>query len=90
MAVLALVAAACSSGKPSGGPSSSGAAQKINVDVWGQGAFTGGFASLVVPSMQGAQIHFNELNADPSFPAHITFKQGDTQGSSSKAPPVVQ
>ena len=90
MAVLAVVAVACSSGGGGPSPSSSGAAQKINVDVWMQGAWTGGFSSLVLPSFQAGMIRFNELNADPSFPAHITVKQGDTQGSSTKAPPVVQ
>jgi branched-chain amino acid transport system substrate-binding protein len=64
--------------------------EKIDVTIYGQGAWTGGFSSLVLPEMQSAQIHFNELNDDPNYPARITFKKADTQGSSTKAPPVVQ
>jgi branched-chain amino acid transport system substrate-binding protein len=45
---------------------------------------------LILPSMQGAQLRFDELNADPSYPATITFNQADTQGSPDNAPPVVQ
>jgi branched-chain amino acid transport system substrate-binding protein len=93
IAVLVLVGVACSNNKStpsSGGTTGGGGAKKINVDVWMQGAWTGSFSSLTLPSFQSGEIHFNELNSDPTFPAHITVKQGDTQGSSSKAPPVVQ
>ncbi len=90
VAGLGLVAGACGGGGGGASPSASAAVNKINVTVYGQGAWTGSFSSLVLPSMQSAEIHFNELNADPSFPATITFKQADTQGSSTKAPPVVQ
>jgi branched-chain amino acid transport system substrate-binding protein len=87
---LALVAAACSS-ETSSSPASSGApVEKIDVTVYGQGAWTGGVNSLTLPSFQGGQIRFDELNADPTFPATITFKQADTQGSGDNAPPVAQ
>src|SRR5919198_4350309 len=70
LSVLALVAAACGGGGGGGGGSPSATpVQKIDVTVYGQGAWTGGFSSLVLPSMQSAQIKFNELNNDPSYPA---------------------
>lgn len=91
--VLAIVGAACSndsSTPPTGGTSTGGGGERIAVTVYGQGAWTGGVSSLVLPSMQGAQIHFDEFNADPEYPATITFAQADTQGSGDNAPPVAQ
>jgi branched-chain amino acid transport system substrate-binding protein len=88
---LALVAAACGGDEePGGGATTPGAVDKIEVSVYGQGAWTGGVSSLVLPSFQGAQIKFDELNADPAYPATITFEQADTQGSGDNAPPVAQ
>ena len=43
-----------------------------------------------MPGFQAAQLRFDELNEDPSYPATITFEQADTQGSGDNAPPVVQ
>jgi branched-chain amino acid transport system substrate-binding protein len=91
--VLAIVGAACSndsSTPPAGGTSTGGGGERIAVTVYGQGAWTGGVSSLVLPSMQGAQIHFDEFNADPEYPATITFTQADTQGSGDNAPPIAQ
>lgn len=91
--VLAIVGAACSndsSTPPTGGTSTGGGGERIAVTVYGQGAWTGGVSSLVLPSMQGVQIHFDEFNADPEYPATITFAQADTQGSGDNAPPVAQ
>lgn len=97
VAALSLVAAACNNDEGGGetgatGPTAEtgGAVEKIDVTVYGQGAWTGPYNYLVVPSMQAAQLAFDELNADPSYPATITFEQADTQGSGDNAPPVVQ
>src|SRR6266508_1561347 len=94
MGALSLVAAACGDddgGETGGGGGTTGApVEKIDVTVYGQGAWTGPYNYLVVPSFQGAQLAFDELNADPSYPATITFEQADTQGSGDNAPPVVQ
>lgn len=92
VAVLGMVAAACSSDESTSTSSSATGepVEKIAVTVYGQGAWTGPANYLVVPSFQGAQMAFDELNADPSYPATITFKQGDTQGSPDNAPPVVE
>ncbi|MDP9343510.1 MAG: branched-chain amino acid ABC transporter substrate-binding protein [Actinomycetota bacterium] len=93
VAVLMLVATACkkkSTTTPAGTSGSSGPATKIAVTVYGQGAWTGPYNYLVIPSEQGAQLHFKECNADPSFPATVTFKPADTQGDGSQAPPVAQ
>jgi branched-chain amino acid transport system substrate-binding protein len=89
---LALVAAACGGDDEPGGDATptDGGVEKIDVTVYGQGAWTGGVSSLVLPSFQGAQIRFDELNADPNYPANITFEQADTQGSGDNAPPVAQ
>jgi branched-chain amino acid transport system substrate-binding protein len=92
LAVLAMVATACSEDSTSSpaGSATGEPVEKIAVTVYGQGAWTGPANYLVVPSFQGAQMAFDELNADPSYPATITFKQGDTQGSPDNAPPVVE
>jgi branched-chain amino acid transport system substrate-binding protein len=98
LAVLALIGAACKksntpSGTTSGGATSGGsggttAAQKIDVTVYAQGAWTGPYNYLVLPSIQGMQLHFKELNAEADFPANVKLAQADTQGSGDNAPPV--
>jgi branched-chain amino acid transport system substrate-binding protein len=97
-AALSLVAAACNNDDGGGGETGAtgataatgGTVEKIDVTVYGQGAWTGPYNYLVVASFQAAQLAFDELNADPSYPANITFEQADTQGSGDNAPPVVQ
>jgi ABC-type branched-subunit amino acid transport system substrate-binding protein len=85
--VLALTAAGCASDE--GGDGGGGPAEKIPVSIYFQGALTGPFNYLVIPSFQAAEIRIDELNADESFPAEITFKEGDTQGDPANAPPIV-
>jgi len=93
---LSLVAAACGDDDDGGATAATGATgetgavEKIDVTVYGQGAWTGPFNYLIIPEFQGAQLAFDELNADPSYPANITFEQADTQGSPDNAPPVVE
>lgn len=87
LGVLTLVAAACNGDEDGGGETPT---DRIDVTVYGQGAWTGGVSSLVLPSMQGAQIRFDELNAEDGYPATITFAQADTQGSGDNAPPIAQ
>jgi branched-chain amino acid transport system substrate-binding protein len=95
-AVLTLVAAACGDDEGDGGTTGATGGttgepvEKIDVAVYGQGAWTGGASGLVLPAMQSAQLRFDELNADPSYPATITFEAADTQGSGDQAPPVAQ
>lgn len=87
---VALLAAACSKDEtPPAGGTSSAPVEKVAATIYGQGAWTGPANYLIIPEMQGAQLKFDELNADASFPATIDFKQGDTQGSPDNAPPVV-
>jgi branched-chain amino acid transport system substrate-binding protein len=83
--VLALTAAACASDEGGGG----GGGEKIPVTIYFQGALTGPVNYLVIPSFQAAQIRIDELNADDSFPAEITYKEGDTQGDPANAPQIV-
>jgi branched-chain amino acid transport system substrate-binding protein len=93
VAVLILVATACKKSTTvttPGGGGTTGAAQKIQVSVYAQGAWTGPYNYLVLPSIEGAQLHFNECNKDPAFPAQVTLKSADTQGDGSQAPPVAQ
>ena len=89
VSVMAIVAAACGDDTA---PTDTGPApeDRIEVTVYGQGAWTGGVSSLVLPSMQGATIRFDELNAEEGYPATITFEQADTQGSGDAAPPIAQ
>jgi branched-chain amino acid transport system substrate-binding protein len=91
LSALTLVAAACGGGDDDGGGGGGGqAAEKIPVTVYYQGALTGPYNYLVIPSFQGAQLKAKELNADESFPADITVKDADTQGNPDQAPPVVE
>ncbi len=91
LAALSLVAAACGGDDDEGGTGGDEeAVEKIPVTVYFQGALTGPYNYLVIPGFQGAQLRFDELNEDPEFPAEITLKEGDTQGSPDNAPPVVE
>jgi branched-chain amino acid transport system substrate-binding protein len=100
VAALSLVAAACGDDEGDAGATGETGTttgttggepvEKVDVTVYGQGAWTGPYNYLVVPGFQGAQLRFDELNADPSYPATITFEQADTQGSGDNAPPVVE
>jgi branched-chain amino acid transport system substrate-binding protein len=85
---VTVMTAACASDEGDGGGGEQ-AAEKIPVTVYAQGAWTGPFNYLVIPSFQSAQLRFDELNADESYPAEITFKEGDTQGDPANAPQVV-
>jgi branched-chain amino acid transport system substrate-binding protein len=89
---FSMVAAACGNDDEpkadDGG--SGGTVEKFDVSVYFQGALTGPYNYLVVPSFQGAQLAVDELNADPDFPATIELKKGDTQGSGDAAPPVLE
>jgi branched-chain amino acid transport system substrate-binding protein len=93
IAAVALIAAACSSDSSSAtnaGSASGSPVEKMDVTVYAQGAWTGPYNYLVLPSIQGAQLRADELNADPTYPAKITIGNADTQGSGDQAPPVVQ
>jgi len=87
LAVVALVGAAC---KKDEGPKTSGntGAEKVKVTVYYQGAWTGPYNYLVIPSIQGAQLRFKELNAEADFPATVTLKEADTQGGGDSVPTV--
>jgi branched-chain amino acid transport system substrate-binding protein len=85
LAAFALIGAACSNKPGDGASPSAGGGDRIAVTVYGQGAWTGGANGLVLPSMQSAQIRFDELNAEDGYPATISFEQADTQGSKDQA-----
>jgi branched-chain amino acid transport system substrate-binding protein len=89
LSALTLLAAACGGGDDDDGAGGQ-PAEKIPVAVYFQGAITGPFNYLVIPAFQGAQLKAEELNADESFPAEITVKEGDTQGNPDQAAPVVE
>jgi branched-chain amino acid transport system substrate-binding protein len=90
LSALSLMAAAC--GGDDGGGDGGGQAveEKIPVTVYFQGALTGPFNYLVLPSFQSVQLAFDELNADDTFPAEVTLKEADTQGNPDQAAPVVE
>ena len=93
---LSLVAAACGGGDGGGGDGGGGGGggqeqlEKVPVTIYYQGALSGPFSYLQKHPFQGAQLAIDELNADESFPAEITYEQGDTQGDPANAPPVVE
>jgi branched-chain amino acid transport system substrate-binding protein len=88
---LSLISAGCAS-KKSGGNSGGGGGggAKPEVTLYFQGALTGPYNYLILPSFQAAKLHIDELNAQSDYPAHITLKQADTQGNPDQAPSVVQ
>jgi branched-chain amino acid transport system substrate-binding protein len=89
LAVLTLVGAACKKNDNTGaGATNSGGTEKIPVTVYFQGAWTGPYNYLVIPSIQGAQLRFKELNAQPDYPATLTLKEADTQGGGDSVPSV--
>jgi branched-chain amino acid transport system substrate-binding protein len=91
LSAVALLGAACGDdGGGGGGGGGGGTEDKVPVTVYFQGALTGDFNYLIIHSYQAAQLHFDELNADPEFPAEITLEQADTQGDPEQAPPVVE
>jgi branched-chain amino acid transport system substrate-binding protein len=87
ISVVALLGAACA--EEAAGPGEE-PAEKIPVTIYFQGALTGDFNYLVVPSFQASELRIAELNEDPDFPAEITLEQADTQGDPEQAPPVVE
>jgi branched-chain amino acid transport system substrate-binding protein len=90
LSALLLTAVACGGDDGGGGGGGEEAVEKIPVTVYFQGALTGPYNYLVIPSFQGAQLAFDELNADDSFPGEVTLKEGDTQGNPDQAAPVVE
>ena len=90
VAVFSLLGAACGGDDDDPGGGNGGAVEKTDVSVWFQGALSGPFNYLVIPSFQGAQLRVDELNADESYPYNITLERGDTQGSPDNAPTVVE
>jgi branched-chain amino acid transport system substrate-binding protein len=89
---VTLVAAGCAKkdDTTTGGNPSGGSGPKPEVTIYFQGALSGPYNYLILPSFQAAKLHIDELNAQSDFPAHITLKQGDTQGNPDQAPQVVQ
>lgn len=91
LAVLALAGSACGEDAGGGGGGGGdGAVEKIPVSIHFQGALTGDYNYLILPSFQAAELRVKELNADPNYPARITLVQGDTQGDPANAPPVIE
>lgn len=90
LSVVALVGAACQSDTGGGGGDGDGAVEKIPVSITFQGALSGDYVALVIHAFQAAQLRFDELNADPDFPATITLESGDTLGDPEQAPAVVE
>lgn len=89
LAVLMVVGAACKDdNKPTNSGGGTTSSEKIKVNVYAQGAWTGPYNYLVLPSIQGAQLKFKQLNAEADFPAEVSLKEADTQGSGDNAPPV--
>jgi len=89
---FSLIAAACGNDEGDGDTGSGdggGAVEKTDVNVYFQGALTGPYNYLVIPSFQGAQLAIDKYNADETFPFNITLVKGDTQGSSENAPAVL-
>jgi len=92
VAVLALVAAACSKKSvtattPPSGPTSGGA--KPEVDFAFFGALSGDYKLLVIHGFQAAQLAFDQANAAGDLPVKVVLVPEDTQGSGDQAAPLV-
>jgi len=92
LSAFSLVAAACGGDEGDGGGGGTGQepVEKVDVTIYFQGALTGPYNYLILPSFQAAQLRVDELNADQNFPANITLEQADTQGDPANAPTVVE
>jgi branched-chain amino acid transport system substrate-binding protein len=90
LSAVALLAAACAEDEPAADGGEAAPEEKIPVTVYAQGAITGDFNYLVVPSVDAAKLRAAELSEDPDFPAEITVADADTQGDPEQAPPVVE
>jgi branched-chain amino acid transport system substrate-binding protein len=88
LSAVALIAAACA--EDGGTTDGDQPAERLEVTVYAQGAITGDFNYLVVPSVDAAKLRAQELNEDPNFPATITVEDADTQGDPEQAGPVVE
>lgn len=84
---MALLGASCGGEPDTAGEADPG---RIEVSVSFQGALSGDFRSLVIHAFQGAEMRFDELNADEDFPAVITLEPADTEGDRLRAPEVAE
>jgi branched-chain amino acid transport system substrate-binding protein len=85
VAVLGLLAAACSKKTNTGG----GGGTQTTVKIAFIGALSGDYKLLVIPSEQAAQLAFDQANAAGDLPVKIELVPEDTQGSPDQAPAVV-
>ena len=90
LSTVTLLAAACGGDGDTETDTDEGAAEKIPVSVYFQGALSGPNVALVIHAFQAAELRFEELNGEDSFPAEVTLEQADTQGDPELAPPVVE
>ena len=95
VAVVGMVAAACSKKTPTGQPSGSAggttappAAQNVKIEFFG--ALSGDYKLLVIHGFQAAQLAFDQANEGKfgSLPVKITFEGQDTGGSGDQASPL--
>jgi branched-chain amino acid transport system substrate-binding protein len=84
VAVLGLLAAACSKKSNSGG--GSGAQKTVKIAY--VGALSGDYKLLVEPGEQAAQMAFDQANASGDLPVKIELVPLDTQGSEDQGPTV--
>jgi branched-chain amino acid transport system substrate-binding protein len=85
VAVLGLLAAACSKKTNSGG---GGSGSKTAVKIAYVGALSGDYKLLVEPGFQAASMAFEQANAAGDLPVTITIVPEDTQGNPDQAPAV--
>src|SRR5204863_8394884 len=88
VAVLGMVAAACSKKTASGG--SSGGSSTKNVKIAFFGALSGDYKQLVIHGEQAAALAFDQANSGKfgKLPVKITLVPEDTQGSGDQAVPL--
>jgi branched-chain amino acid transport system substrate-binding protein len=86
---VTLLAAGCGDGAAEGPPGEA-TRGRVSLTVYFQGALTGDYNYLVIHGFQAAKLRFQELNADPTFPAEVTLEEADTQGDPEQAPSVVE
>lgn len=86
VAILGMVATACSKKTPSG--SSGGGKQTVKIGY--MGALSGDYKFLVQPGFQAAQLAFDQANASGNLPVKVELVPEDTQADPTQATSVAQ
>jgi branched-chain amino acid transport system substrate-binding protein len=84
-AVAGLALSACGTTDTDGGSDAGGGGEDCNFKIGAMGALSGANASIVIPSVDGAELAINQWESDE---CEVTLERFDTEGDPAKATPV--